>query len=109
MVCVIMASPERSLSFVIGVVLFINNMVLVVLSQVFGMITKNNDIGSYQNAIYAMLVLGGACVLTSIIILIMDGRKGGFLNMKENCEEVVEWKDRINSGLLNEEVDMESN
>ena len=96
MVCVIMISPERSLSFIIGFTLFLNNMVLVVLAQIFGMITKNNDPTSYQNATYALIALGSACLLTSIMIYCVDRSKGGFLNMEENCPEVEEWRNGIN-------------
>ena len=97
MVSLIMVCPEHSLSLIIGLTFFLYNLFIAISSQIVGLITKSDSVQSYQNALYLLIAVASTCLVISLVIYRMDFVNGGFLNMRENCVLVEQWRAEINT------------
>ena len=94
--CLVLVSPTRSLSMVLGTNLLFANAFVASLSPVFGNIVKADTAQSYQNGVIGLVVLGVICILNSLVVFFIDKKRGGLLYRAENSEEVTELRKKIN-------------
>lgn len=107
---IIIVTPSRSIPLVLGVGFFFNDIFLTIVPFIFGKIVKKDDIEGYQNALYGLVVLAVIGIILSLIMLAVDKKRGGILDLPENSVEASRLKMAINKRAResdSQEVDQE--